>query len=134
MALRQTLCSACQRICVPTLSRRIQRINIQTRSHPSIVPLRASLLQPSHNRTYDGNRRFITTSSYCQSTSGDQSIGQLDSRMAIIFTCKVCNSRQTKTFSKKSYTEGVVIIQCDGCKNRHLIADNLGWFTDVDGR
>ena len=30
--------------------------------------------------------------------------------------------------SKKSYETGVVIIQCDGCKSRHLIADHLGWF------
>ncbi|KAJ2363890.1 hypothetical protein IW150_006626 [Coemansia sp. RSA 2607] len=51
-------------------------------------------------------------------------------RMLIGFTCKVCNHRQHKTMSKHAYTKGVVLIQCDHCKNRHLIADHLGWFRD----
>ncbi|KAJ1724674.1 hypothetical protein LPJ53_001102 [Coemansia erecta] len=49
-------------------------------------------------------------------------------RMLIGFTCKVCNHRQHKTMSKQAYTKGVVLMQCDQCKNRHLIADHLGWF------
>ncbi|KAJ2235967.1 hypothetical protein H4R99_001771 [Coemansia sp. RSA 1722] len=51
-------------------------------------------------------------------------------RMLIGFTCKVCNHRQYKNMSKQAYTKGVVLIQCDSCKNRHLIADHLGWFRD----
>ncbi|KAI8604166.1 DNL zinc finger-domain-containing protein, partial [Dissophora ornata] len=48
--------------------------------------------------------------------------------MLIGFTCTVCNNRSHKTMSKHAYEHGVVIIQCDHCKNRHLIADHLGWF------
>jgi hypothetical protein len=51
-------------------------------------------------------------------------------QMLIGFTCKVCEERSHHTMSKHSYTKGVVLIQCPGCKNRHLIADNLGWFKD----
>lgn len=48
--------------------------------------------------------------------------------MLIGFTCTVCNHRSHKTMSKHAYEHGVVIMQCDHCKNRHLIADHLGWF------
>ena len=50
--------------------------------------------------------------------------------LVLSFTCKKCETKNTKKFSKKSYTEGIVLIQCDCCKVLHLIADNLGWFED----
>lgn len=52
-------------------------------------------------------------------------------KMQIIFTCTVCNTRNSRKFSKVSYEKGIVIVECDGCKANHLIADNLGWFPDV---
>ncbi|EKX45024.1 hypothetical protein GUITHDRAFT_109069 [Guillardia theta CCMP2712] len=61
-------------------------------------------------------------------------------RMAIAFTCKTCETRVFRSFSKRAYEKGVVIIrveQKDGCNRQdggnhclHLIADNLGWFED----
>lgn len=50
-------------------------------------------------------------------------------RKLIEFTCKKCQTRNKKTMSTLAYETGIVIIRCDGCKNNHLIADNLGWFT-----
>ena len=47
-----------------------------------------------------------------------------------MMTCQVCNHKMTKTFTKKAYHTGVVIINCDNCDNNHLIADNLGWFRE----
>lgn len=55
-------------------------------------------------------------------------------RMRITFTCNVCSERLTRTFSKESYEKTVVLIKCPGCSNHHIIADNLGWFSDLNGK
>ena len=33
-----------------------------------------------------------------------------------------------RSFSRRAYDYGVVIVQCPGCSARHLVADRLGWF------
>lgn len=77
------------------------------------------------------NRWMSTDNSDSNSTTP---LGKLKQTMAIQFTCKVCDRRNSKTFSRIAYTKGIVIIKCDGCENNHLIADNLGWFQHVKGK
>ncbi|XVE99287.1 hypothetical protein REPUB_Repub03eG0185500 [Reevesia pubescens] len=48
--------------------------------------------------------------------------------VAMVFTCKVCETRSVKTLCRESYEKGVVVARCGGCNNLHLIADRLGWF------
>lgn len=48
----------------------------------------------------------------------------------LAFTCKVCNERNSYIISKIAYEKGVVIVECQKCKNNHLIADNLKFFRD----
>lgn len=48
--------------------------------------------------------------------------------LAMVYTCRVCETRSVKTMNRESYEKGIVIVRCSGCDNLHLIADRLGWF------
>nr|XP_012227732.1 PREDICTED: DNL-type zinc finger protein-like [Linepithema humile] len=59
-------------------------------------------------------------------------LGKLEGKMKLMFTCKKCQTRNSKLISKLAYNKGVIIVTCTGCKNNHLIADNLGWFSEIN--
>ena len=49
---------------------------------------------------------------------------------ALLFTCRVCETRTARRVSKAAYHTGTVLIRCPGCRNLHLIADHKGFFHD----
>lgn len=68
-----------------------------------------------------------TTSADSHETT-KQRLGEISSRMTLVFTCNKCGTRAARTFSKQAYTKGSVLVICPGCKATHLVADNLDFF------
>lgn len=101
-------------------------------SSPSFSPLHNASFQHVH-------KRFCSCSAHAMpqiaspsaneglSIASEEDFLSFTPMKYIEFTCGVCEVRVAKNFTKHAYEKGVVIIRCHGCRNLHLIADNLGF-------
>ncbi|XP_037938056.1 mitochondrial protein import protein ZIM17 [Teleopsis dalmanni] len=74
-----------------------------------------------------------TTCSGVQSDERDlntnkHKLAKIEPKINLTYTCQICKIRNSNIISKVAYSKGVVIVQCNGCQNRHLIVDHLNWF------
>lgn len=56
-------------------------------------------------------------------------------QLGISFVCdaNACGTRIVKTIKRQSYERGTVVIQCPTCEKHHVIADNLGMYSQLTG-
>ena len=92
-----------------------------------------NLAMQAANEDQDGQNNDTTTVTTNSSLNIDDLPGATagkSKKLAIIFTCNVCNTRSAKRFSEQAYNHGVVLVRCPKCESLHLIADRLGYFGD----
>ncbi|KAG6855902.1 hypothetical protein H0H87_009505 [Tephrocybe sp. NHM501043] len=96
-------------------------------------PSPSSPSSSSSNAASSSTSNTPNSSSAAPATTSSQPLPEkLEPRLSMTFTCTApgCSERSTHQFTKRAYERGIVLVQCPGCKNRHLIADHLGWFKD----
>ncbi|KAF4593053.1 hypothetical protein EYR38_008763 [Pleurotus pulmonarius] len=91
-----------------------------------------SVGRASWNASQPSTKAPETAAPSALATSSEIKLDVLEPRLSLTFTCTAgeCHERSTHTFTKRAYERGIVLVECPGCKNRHLIADHIGWFKE----
>lgn len=122
-------------------NRSIGQVSGSSETPTGTISLSPSQLHPAIGKT-DGTIKYEPKDMSGTVSGAGKTTGKVESsrsslitgKFQLFYTCKVCNSTESKIISKTAYYEGVVLVQCSGCKNYHIIADNLNWFSDLKGK
>uniref|UniRef100_A0A1B0A4H6 DNL-type domain-containing protein n=1 Tax=Glossina pallidipes TaxID=7398 RepID=A0A1B0A4H6_GLOPL len=60
--------------------------------------------------------------------------GNLRSKIQSLCTCKACSMRSIKMTPRLAYYKGFVVVKYDGVSDKHLVANDINWFNDLNGR
>jgi len=97
-----------------------------TPTRPSRAPEpRAANVRALSVRTFASDVVSADSDADAPSTSGE---GNRRKDLYMMFTCGRCETRAVRGFSRQAYENGVVIVTCPGCLNKHVVADRMGWF------
>ncbi|CAM9655236.1 unnamed protein product [Pylaiella littoralis] len=50
----------------------------------------------------------------------------LNRKITLSFTCNMCDGHSSYQINRVSFMQGIVVLWCKTCKQKHLIADNVG--------
>ncbi len=69
-----------------------------------------------------GAEASTSGSSSSDDSSGRQALGSAGRGLVMVFTCSKCDTRSAKSFSRRAYDHGLVLVRCPGCDSQHLVA------------
>jgi DNL zinc finger len=87
-------------------------------------------LPTDHTETDNATTRLNDTAASSSSLLNIPGAQKGGRKLALVYTCTVCDTRSVQQFTERAYRHGVVIVRCPKCRRQHLIADHLGYFDD----
>ncbi|XP_057667822.1 DNL-type zinc finger protein-like [Diorhabda carinulata] len=109
--------------------------NLSTLVHRTLTRSTFNIRYCNTNKKKVNFVRYCSNSNITNSKPAlSQPIGKVEGKLFLSYKCKVCKTTNNHFITKIAYDKGVVIVTCEGCSNNHLIADNLNWFTDLNGK